>query len=83
MSSRLDLMASKVAQSVVGGRLVQIVERGEIKHLADDIVKVLLLFDEDHAVMDELGGDVADDVHSQHSEVIFAEYKLEESRFCS
>ena len=55
-------MAGVVAEAVVGSIFIEIVQGGEVEDLADDVVEVFFLFDEDHPVVDHLCGDMADDV---------------------
>ena len=39
-----DFVAGEVAEAVVGGVLVEIVEGGIVEHLTDDVIEAFLLF---------------------------------------
>lgn len=57
-------MARMNAQSVIAGVFIKLVEGGEVKDLADDLIERLFLFNEEDAVVNELACDVTDDVDS-------------------
>ena len=57
-------MPGIIAQPIIAGVFVELVEGGEVEDLADEVVEGFLFFDEQHAIVDELGGHVADDVNA-------------------
>ena len=60
-------MAGAVAEAVVAGIFIELVQGGEVEDLSDEVVEGLFFFDEDHSVMDEFCSQMADDVHAENA----------------
>lgn len=76
-------MAGEVAEAVVGGVLVEVVEGRVVEDVADHVVEGAIGLDEAKAVVDELGSDVADDVYAADDHVVAIKDDFEKSCFCA
>ena len=69
-------MPRVVAQTVVACVFVELMQRGEIEDLTDQIVDGFFLFDKHHAVVDQFGGKGSNDVYAKNAQFILRKDKL-------